>query len=124
MPDIELKGFPTRTGVAEGRIFVFDKSQGEAFKSKVPFAKGGVLVATTTNPGMMDKIKMASAVVCEGGGRTSHAALVCSEIGKPCVVGVQGLMSAIDTWRGAMPIRMAVDGTTGIVRILDYEIKL
>ncbi|MDY3868301.1 MAG: PEP-utilizing enzyme, partial [Pyramidobacter sp.] len=42
----------------------------------------------------LDKI---SALVTEEGGLTSHAAIVSLEAGIPCVVGAQGVVSALQT---------------------------
>ncbi|MDT7726339.1 MAG: pyruvate, orthophosphate dikinase [Actinomycetota bacterium] len=46
-----------------------------------------VLVRPSTSPDDVPAMFAAAAVVTEHGGATSHAALVCREIGVPCVVG-------------------------------------
>lgn len=53
------------------------------------FPDGAVLVADTTDPDWMPVIRRAAAVVTDRGGRTSHAAIVCRELGVPAVVGTQ-----------------------------------
>jgi len=75
-----------------------------------------------TNPGMMRQMKEAVAVACEQGGRTCHAAILCGEIGKPCVVGVSGLLNAIRSWTGPLPIKINVDGNKGTVEFLDWSL--
>ncbi len=51
------------------------------------FQKGEVLVTEITDPDWEPIMKMASAIVTDKGGRTSHAAIVSRELGIPCVVG-------------------------------------
>ncbi len=51
------------------------------------FKKGEVLVTEMTDPDWEPIMKIASAIVTNSGGRTSHAAIVSREIGIPCIVG-------------------------------------
>lgn len=51
------------------------------------FKKGEVLVTKITDPDWEPIMKIASAIVTDTGGRTSHAAIVSRELGVPCVVG-------------------------------------
>jgi pyruvate,water dikinase len=51
------------------------------------FKKGEVLVTEMTDPDWEPIMKIASAIVTNSGGRTSHAAIVSRELGIPCVVG-------------------------------------
>ncbi|HJO02376.1 MAG TPA: phosphoenolpyruvate synthase [Acidobacteriota bacterium] len=51
------------------------------------FHEGDVLVTERTDPDWEPAMKLASAIVTDTGGRTSHAAIVAREIGVPCVVG-------------------------------------
>lgn len=74
---------------------------------------GDVLVTTTTDPDWEPVLRIASAVVTERGGRTSHAAIVAREIGIPAVVGATGAMRALDG-RPAVTVSCA-EGTTGRV---------
>ncbi len=53
------------------------------------FKKGEVLITEITNPDWEPIMKIASAIVTEKGGRTSHAAIVSRELGIPCVVGAK-----------------------------------
>lgn len=117
----ELKGLATKTGVAKGIATEFQLKQGQAFGAENSFA-GKVLVTTMTNPGMIRQIKEAAAVACEGGGRTCHAAIICNEIEKPCVVGVSGLLNTLATWTGPRPVQLQVDGTLGTVQFLDWQL--
>jgi len=51
------------------------------------FKKGEVLVTEITDPDWEPIMKIASAIVTDKGGRTSHAAIVSRELGIPCIVG-------------------------------------
>ncbi|OGZ95976.1 MAG: phosphoenolpyruvate synthase [Candidatus Sungbacteria bacterium RIFCSPHIGHO2_01_FULL_50_25] len=51
------------------------------------FKKGEVLVTQITDPDWEPIMKIASAIITDKGGRTSHAAIVSRELGIPCVVG-------------------------------------
>lgn len=53
------------------------------------FKKGEVLVTKVTDPDWEPVMKIASAIVTDRGGRTSHAAIVSRELGVPAVVGTQ-----------------------------------
>lgn len=51
------------------------------------FQPGEVLVTEITDPDWEPIMKIASAIVTNSGGRTSHAAIVSREFGVPCIVG-------------------------------------
>ncbi len=51
------------------------------------FKQGEILVTTMTDPDWEPIMKMASAIVTDKGGRTSHAAIVSRELGLPAIVG-------------------------------------
>ncbi|MEK7604291.1 MAG: phosphoenolpyruvate synthase [Patescibacteria group bacterium] len=51
------------------------------------FKQGEILVTEMTDPDWEPIMKMASAIVTDRGGRTSHAAIVSRELGLPAVVG-------------------------------------
>jgi pyruvate, orthophosphate dikinase len=69
-----------------------------------------VLVRPSTSPADVPAMFESVAVVTEVGGTTSHAALVCREIGLPCVVGCgPGLTSSL------AGETVTVDGSTGTI---------
>jgi len=51
--------------------------------------KGDILVTDMTNPDFVPFMKIASAIVTDKGGVTSHAAIVSRELSIPCVVGTE-----------------------------------
>ncbi|OGI26679.1 MAG: phosphoenolpyruvate synthase [Candidatus Moranbacteria bacterium RIFOXYB1_FULL_43_19] len=59
------------------------------------FKKGEVLVTEMTDPDWEPIMKIASAIVTNSGGRTSHAAIVSRELGITCIVGTGNATSAI-----------------------------
>jgi len=58
-------------------------------KDMVDFQKGEVLVTEITDPDWEPIMKIASAIVTDKGGRTSHAAIVSRELGIPAIVGCE-----------------------------------
>ncbi|HSK82438.1 MAG TPA: phosphoenolpyruvate synthase [Rubrobacter sp.] len=86
------EGFAVGNAVATGQARVLkDPSEIESFRS------GEVLVTEITDPDWEPIMKIASAIVTERGGRTSHAAIVARELGIPAVVGTQNATEAILT---------------------------
>ena len=71
---------------------------------------GRILVAKATTPAEMLTLMTAGGVVTEMGGRLSHAAVVCRELGKACVVGVK-----IDLIQNNA--RISIDGAAGEVKL-------
>ncbi|MFA6131801.1 MAG: phosphoenolpyruvate synthase [Patescibacteria group bacterium] len=69
-----------KIGVGRARLIKSPK-QLSAFK------EGDVLVTKMTDPAWEPIMKKAAAIVTDGGGRTSHAAIVSRELGVPCIVG-------------------------------------
>ncbi|MBM3207912.1 MAG: phosphoenolpyruvate synthase [Chlamydiae bacterium] len=61
------------------------------------FKKGEVLVTEMTNPDWVPIMRIASAIVTNRGGRTSHAAIVSRELGLPCIVGTGDATKVIKT---------------------------
>lgn len=78
--------------IGQGKArFIKDPSQlGE-------FQKGEVLVAEITDPDWEPIMKIASAIVTNSGGRTSHAAIVSRELGIPAVVGCGNATTILET---------------------------
>ena len=72
--------------------------------------KGDVLVTDMTNPDFVPFMKMASAIVTDKGGITSHAAIVSRELSIPCVVGTETATQVMKTGK-----EYTVDSRNGII---------
>ncbi len=72
--------------------------------------KGDILVTDMTNPDFVPFMKMASAIVTDKGGITSHAAIVSRELNIPCVVGTETGTKMMKTG-----VEYTVDSRNGII---------
>ena len=75
---------------------------------------GDVLVAVYTDPGWTSVLERAAGLVLETGGILSHGAIVARELGIPAVADVASATALLATGD-----RLAVDGTTGEIAVLD-----
>ena len=103
----ELSGMAVSPGLVTGPIKVLHSPQ------EKPVNKGDVLVAYTTDPGWTPLFVNAAAVVLQVGGILQHGAVIAREYGKPCVVGIDGLMTKLGDGQS-----VEVDGTAGVIRLL------
>jgi pyruvate, water dikinase len=69
--------------IGQGRARVINSP-----KQMKQFKPGEVLITRFTDPDWEPIMRIASAIVTEQGGKTSHAAIVSRELGTPCIVGV------------------------------------
>lgn len=72
--------------------------------------KGDILVTDMTNPDFVPFMKIASAIVTDKGGITSHAAIVSRELSIPCVVGTETATQVMKAGK-----EYTVDSQNGIV---------
>ncbi len=87
------------------------------------FKAGEVLITDITDPDWVPIMKIASAIVTNRGGRSSHAAIVSRELGLPAVVGTGNATAKIKT---GQPITVScAEGETGHIYegILKYDIE-
>jgi pyruvate,water dikinase len=82
------------------------------------FKQGEILISNTTTPDWEPVMKIASAIVTNAGGRTSHAAIISREFGIPAVVGTGGATEKI--MDGQEVTISCAEGDMGIV----YDGKL
>ncbi|MDB5159984.1 MAG: hypothetical protein JWO99_247 [Candidatus Saccharibacteria bacterium] len=87
---------------ASGAAYRLDQEHGAGW------ASGKILIARATSPADMMYIMTAEGVVTRMGGMLSHSAVVCRELGKACVVGVD-----IEKIQHATPL--FIDGKLGRV---------
>ena len=72
--------------------------------------KGDILVTGMTDPDFVPFMKMASAIVTDKGGVTSHAAIVSRELSIPCIVGTENATQIMKTGK-----EYTVDSRNGVV---------
>ncbi|MEM2099285.1 MAG: phosphoenolpyruvate synthase [Candidatus Bathyarchaeia archaeon] len=72
--------------------------------------KGDILVTDMTNPDFVPFMKIASAIVTDKGGVTSHAAIVSRELSIPCIVGTEVATKVMETGK-----EYTVDSRNGVV---------
>jgi pyruvate,water dikinase len=99
------RGLPASPGIAFGRArIILDVKQAKDFQ------KGDILVTKMTDPDWVPIMKIASAIVTDEGGMTSHAAIVSRELGIPAVVGTGNATKVIKDGQ-----EITVDAMRGIV---------
>ncbi|MCL4418798.1 phosphoenolpyruvate synthase [Patescibacteria group bacterium] len=108
--NVLARGIAIGTKIACGKARVI-KSPSELDK----FAKGEILITQTTDPDWEPIMKIASAIVTDKGGRTSHAAIVARELGIPCIAGAENATKIISSG-----ISITVDCSSGHEGII-YE---
>lgn len=89
---ILAKGKSVGSKIAQGKAHII-----EDVKDIAQFKAGEILVTDMTDPDWVPIMRIASAIVTNRGGRTSHAAIVSREIGLPCIVGTNTATHAIKT---------------------------
>ena len=101
-----VKGQPASRGTATGVV----KIVREADVAHATIATGDILVCDITTPDYIALMQKAGAVVTERGGILSHAAIVCRELGKPCVAATGNATSVLTDGQ-----KVVVDATSGVV---------
>jgi phosphohistidine swiveling domain-containing protein len=59
------------------------------------FEKGTIVVSESTDPDLVRFLRAAGGVLTEQGGVTSHAAIICRELGVPTIIGIEGLLQRV-----------------------------
>ena len=113
------KGLNVSPGAAVGMV-AFDADTAELWAKKE--GKAVIMVRPETKPDDVHGMLAARGILTSRGGRTSHAALVARQFGKPAVVGVAELEIDLDSRRmkvGNLEVAegdwISLDGTQGIV---------
>ncbi|EHQ30278.1 PEP/pyruvate-binding domain-containing protein [Mucilaginibacter paludis] len=99
-----LKGIGCCPGVVRARVRVITDP------TQVSSLKGDILVTSSTDPGWVTLFPSASGIITERGSVLSHSAIVSREMGKPCIVSVNGLLRTLKTGD-----EIEMDGSTGII---------
>lgn len=105
----ELPGVSGCSGIARGRARVILSPDDPS-----ALQPGEILVAPITDPSWTPLFVAAAAVVVDVGAPFSHAAIVSRELGIPCIVSATQATKRIPD--GAL---VEVDGTTGVVRVIE-----
>lgn len=112
-------GLNVSPGAAVG-VVAFDADRAEAWAREE--GKDVIMVRPETRPDDVHGMLAAKGILTTRGGRTSHAALVARQFGKPAVVGVSSL--TVDLTRRRMSVKntiihegdwISIDGTSGEV---------
>ncbi len=120
--------------VEKGKILATGKSVGnkiaqgpahviKSVKEISDFKAGEILITEMTDPDWVPIMRIASAIVTNRGGRTSHAAIVSRELGLPCIVGTNKATTVIET--GQNITVSCAEGERGIVYegLLKFNVK-
>jgi pyruvate,water dikinase len=102
-----VKGASVGNKIATGKVRVILTPEGIK-----DFKAGEVLVTVITDPDWEPIMKIASAIITDKGGRTSHAAIVSRELGIPCIVGSE---TASKTLKTGQMVTVDTTGSEGIV---------
>jgi phosphohistidine swiveling domain-containing protein len=111
-------------GVLQGQVACRGKVTGRcrvvirADDVRADFEPGSILVSEATDPDLVGLLKKAGGVLTEQGGVTSHAAIICRELGIPTIIGIEGLLSRLHD--GDL---VEVDADRGLVTPLKREVE-
>jgi pyruvate,water dikinase len=101
-----FKGQAASSGRAIARALVLD--QGQALPQQIPSKT--ILIAPTLSPDSLPLLRQAVGIVTEGGGLTSHSAILARELGIPAVVGVADITQQVRSGDSLL-----IDGNRGEV---------
>jgi pyruvate,water dikinase len=108
----DLKGIGCSPGKVRGIVKVVSDI------NEAGSMNGAILVTSSTDPGWTVIFPGCSGVIVERGSLLSHSAIVCREMGKPCIVSVTGLLKRLKTGD-----EIEMDGRTGEIKILNEPIQ-
>jgi pyruvate,water dikinase len=103
----DLKGLGCCPGRVRAKVQVVHKPE------DVKNLNGHILVTSSTDPGWVTLFPTASGILVERGSLLSHSAIVSREMGKPCIVGITGLLERLKT--GDV---VEMDGASGDIKII------
>ena len=86
-----VEGLSIGRKISTGKVHIIkDVKKIEEFK------EGEILVTKQTNPDWEPVMKIASGIITEQGGNTSHAAIVSRELGVACIVGAENAIKKLN----------------------------
>jgi len=104
----DLQGIGCCPGIVRGRIRILQSPREDLGLN------GEILAAARTDPGWVPLYPALSGILIERGSILSHSAIVAREMGIPTIVGIPGLLDAVEDG-----VFVSMDGTTGVVEILE-----
>lgn len=104
--EAEVKGQPASRGVATGTVKIVHDTD----VATATITENEILVCDITTPDYIHLIQKAAAVVTDRGGILSHAAIVCRELGKPCIAGTGNATKVLHNGE-----KITVNATEGFV---------
>lgn len=120
--DLIAKGASVGNKIATGKARVISDP-----KDIHEFKEGEVLITRVTDPDWEPIMKIASAIITDQGGRTSHAAIVARELGIPAIVGT---IDATGKIRTGTEITVDCSGESGLIfkgklkfKVTEHSIK-
>lgn len=108
-----IEGISVNKKITTGKVHVI-RSVSDIGK----FKAGEILVTSITNPDWEPIMKIASGIITEKGGTTSHAAIVSRELGVTCIVGAAGAMSRLKNGQ-----EITIDATSSVGVVYKGKIK-
>ncbi len=113
-----LRGVAVGTAIASGPVCLIREPSDIA-----RFRDGAILVTGNTDPDWVPVMKRAAGIVTDRGGSTSHAAIVCRELGVPAVVGTGNATAALHD--GQDITLSCASGETGLVfdSLLEFDFE-
>ena len=112
------KGLGVSPGAASGKI-VFDSDEAVRLNAR---GVQCILVMTETGPTDVEGMQAATGALTARGGMTSHAAMVASVTGRPCVAGVRALVIDLENltcqigdYKFSQGDQITIDGSSGEV---------
>ena len=106
-----LVGLPVSPGQAQGTIRILEEVDR---LDQVP--QGSILVTPSTDPALLPYFPLAAGLIVEVGGMLSHGSIIAREYGVPAV---SNIVDARQHLRNGD--RVLLDGSTGIVQILESQ---
>jgi phosphohistidine swiveling domain-containing protein len=103
------RGTPACIGFARGTARIV----GQSHDQWPTFQSGDVLVCEAADPDLLPMIRQAAAVLTQQGGVTSHASVLCREIGVPTIIGIEDLLTLVRDGD-----EVEVDATRGVVKLI------
>ena len=104
-----LEGIPCSGGKVRGEVLLVENPSLQIDTA------GKILVAKMTDPGWVFLLAGAAGIVAEKGSLLSHTAIISRELGKPTVVGVEGVTRLLQN--GDL---VEIDGGTGQINVVSW----